>query len=284
VDPAEELERIRRALAEAARRGHRSLRSVSQQMGQHPAYWTRALTGRRPLRLQGALELLAALRVDAEEFFEVLYPLGGAAEAKLTRPGPDLWDRQGSSLRDMMRRARALEARREPTPAELTARAGRTLIAMLRRAGLRQRAASQALGLGPGALGQALRGNAALNVEHVLATLALLDLTPARFFAELFGPDEEDVLAGMRWSRYLDQVEGLVASASGRLLAQKRGDARPKAKGKTKGRSARGPAKAGTAAKGGKPPRGGKAAKGRKPATSDETPTPSRKRPRKGKS
>jgi transcriptional regulator with XRE-family HTH domain len=226
VEIAEELERIRRALAEAAERSRRSLRALSQEMGQHPAYWTRALAGKRPLRLERALGLLAALTVDAEEFFEVLYPLGGPAEAKLVAPAPDPWERQGlPSLRETMRRARALSGEPEPTPASLTARAGQILRQMLRRAGLRQRRASEALGLGPGALGQALRGNAALNVEQVLATLQLLGVTPARFFAELFGPADAHVLAGMRWSRFLDRLEGLVAGAAEGLLAESPGQA-----------------------------------------------------------
>jgi transcriptional regulator with XRE-family HTH domain len=229
VDPAQQLARVTQALHDAVRRSGWPLHEMSERLGQHPAYLSRALRGRGPLRFLTVLRLLDLLGLFPEDFFEILFPLGGEAAVRLApptsgRPGDD----DLRSLSEAMRRARAQEGLPPWTPDYLTERAGKVLRELLRRGGARQREVSAALGLGASSLGQALRGNAALNLQHVFGTLAAIGVSPARFFAELFGPEEKNLLGSLRWTEYLDQMEGLMVGAFEAIEARRGGGEAPR--------------------------------------------------------
>jgi transcriptional regulator with XRE-family HTH domain len=223
VEAEPQLRRVSEALREAVRRSGWPLQEMSERLGHHPAYLSRALRGRGPLRLSAVFRLLDLVGVLPEDFFDLLFPLGGEAAAWLAPAGPGSpQDGDRRSLSEMTRRAREQEGLPAWTPDYLTGRAGKVLRDLLRRRGARQREVSAALGLGASSLGQALRGNAALNLEHVFGALAVVGTSPARFFAELFGPEERNVLGSLRWTEYLDRMEELMAGAFQAIEARQR--------------------------------------------------------------
>jgi transcriptional regulator with XRE-family HTH domain len=213
VDPTAERGRIVEALAQAVRRAGLSLGAASEALGHHPDHLSRAFSGKGPLRFEEVLQLLARIEVDAESFFERLYPLGGPAEARFEARDPDTYEAEGKRLRALLVAAREQEGTPTLGPAERAERARGLLKRRLKSAGILHPEASRALGLGQTALGQVLQGKAALNVEHLLGALAVSGASPARFFAELFGPDDDDFLPKVPWSTFLGTVEGLITGA-----------------------------------------------------------------------
>jgi transcriptional regulator with XRE-family HTH domain len=208
---AEALARLREALSHAVRRSGRSLPDLSQRLGRIPQHLELALAGRRALRLAEVFRLLALLGEEPHEFFDACFPLGGEAEREFRRRNPD--PAGEARLRELLEAAAAEQAEPPPTPKELSFRATRLLCAYLRAGHCTQERASRALGLGPSALGQVLQGKTAFRCEYLLGTLALLDVSPARFFAELLGPADREVLPRVRWSQLVATVDRLVAGS-----------------------------------------------------------------------
>lgn len=92
-------------------------------------------------------------------------------------------------------------------PAELTAEAARLLRDLLHRRGLKQNRVSVELGLGPMALGQALRGASSLTCQHLFGILRATRVSPERFFKELAGRPEGGPMAELEWALLLDALE-----------------------------------------------------------------------------
>lgn len=184
------------------------LEDMSQNLGFHPHYLGRTLRGRLPLNVEVVFRVLNGLKVEPDRFFEDLYPFGGEGMAVVLRK-PSPGGGRDPSLRRLsseLRKARG----EEWSPAALSRKAGDVLRGMLRRRGIRQRDASLALGMGPTALGQALRGYAELSFGHVFGTLTVCGAPPGRFVIELFGPGDAALLGRMRWLRALDYAERVV--------------------------------------------------------------------------
>ncbi len=185
------------------------LEDMSLSLGFHRHYLGRSLRGRLPLKVEVAFRVLNALRQDPHRFFEDLYPFGGPAMAAvLRRPSPG--GGRDESLRRLGRELRKERGEEGWSPALLAKRSGEVLRGMLRRRGIRQRDASLALGMGPTALGQVLRGYAELHFGHVFGTLGVCGAPPGRFVQELFGPRDQTLLGKMRWLRALDYAERVV--------------------------------------------------------------------------
>lgn len=185
------------------------LEDMSLNLGFHRHYLGRSLRGRLPLKVEAVFRVLGALRQDPHRFFEDLYPFGGPAMAAvLRRPSPGGGRDEG--LRRLGRELRKARGEESWTPAFLARRSGEVLRGMLRRRGIRQRDASLALGMGPTALGQVLRGYAELHFGHVFGTLGACGAPPGRFVQELFGPRDATLLGKMRWLRALDYAERVV--------------------------------------------------------------------------
>jgi transcriptional regulator with XRE-family HTH domain len=165
------------------------------------------------LRIEEAFQLLALLGAEPYEFFEEIFPLGGEARTRLALSTQgDQGQRATSRIRDLIHREAALRGDPPPTPRDFAARAGRLLRDALRRAHISQEEASRRLGLGPTALGQALRRTRRLSFAHLFGVLSLVDHSPGRFFEELFGPGEEEILPGLDWSSLLERLEPLMTA------------------------------------------------------------------------
>lgn len=205
MNPADECERLGRALTKLAHRTGQPLLEVSRALKFHAGYLSRAFRGRSPLRFAVVLRFLSHLGVQPDEYFDALYPFGGPAvrRARLLSPGAA---QAQDELRDLERLARD-ERGEDLTIEALAERAGRLLREMLRRQHVSQQEASRRLGMGPHALGQALRSAEGLCVEHLFGVLAVTEISPARFFQELFGPPEADLLGAISWSAMLDDLE-----------------------------------------------------------------------------
>lgn len=219
METADALATLRAALHDAVQRSPFSAREVSRRLGRHPGYLGRVLNGRLELKVRETAELLALLGIEAEEFLEAVYPLGGG-DAEVARRRRAAQDERvaGTSTREV---ARMLDRRSPLAPAELTAKARRLLRRMIRAGGTTQRALSLRLGLSRDALGQALRGSTQLSFRHLFGCLEGLGVEPGRFFAEIAGPDDRDVVASLRWRRRLDLAERFAVAEAGVPLPER---------------------------------------------------------------
>lgn len=208
VSGSTEATRVGRQLRELSRQGRVSLAELSRQCGHHSHYFSKVLRGQDALKVRDLVEALEILKTEPADFFSWLYPFGGKGLAKLRKargrelvPGratPEpLRRRLGRSSQDAMLR----------DPEELTAWMGELLRDLLRRKGVSQLRASLELGLGPRALGNALRGHTDLKLEQVFGALDICGVTPARFFRELFGGRITPPLAAVQWQELLDTIE-----------------------------------------------------------------------------
>lgn len=219
LQPREELEELQKGLKKAIASAGRSISALSEDLGFHSLYLVRALSGARRLRVDLVFQILARLDQVPELFFADVFPLGGAfAELRARAAKGRPQERSESSLRiavrDQARRRGAI------TPSEHELRAGELLRLVLQRRGATQRAASQALGLGPDALGQVLRGSARLTFLHLFGILRFTGTTPGRFFFELFLPRPPEPEEIHERAALLDVIERLVEETSKGLLAR----------------------------------------------------------------
>jgi transcriptional regulator with XRE-family HTH domain len=220
---ATEVERVEAALRDLLRHHGCSLRRASRALGRYRAYLGRTLRGRAPLKVEDVFRLLAFLKVEPYDFFEGSFPLGGEALLRLDRAGRRSFEPDGRDrLADMLRREAALRGEAPRSPRRWTERAAKLLRGHLRQAHLSQHEASRRLGLGPKVLGQGLRGETRLTFEHLFGALSVAGVSPGRFFEELFGPGEEEILPGLTYSGLIGQLEPLTVAACEELAGEPR--------------------------------------------------------------
>lgn len=197
-----------RQLKGLARQSGVSLAELSRRCGHHSHYFSKVFRGQDSLKVRDLVEALANLKTEPGAFFSWLYPFGGAGLAELRKAkGRELVP--GHAAPEPLRRrvAKAGQDAMLRDPEQLTAWMGELLRDFLRRKGLSQPQASERLGLGSRALGHALRGQTDLRLEQVFGVLDLCQVTPARFFREVFGGRITPPLAAMQWQDLLDTIE-----------------------------------------------------------------------------
>lgn len=208
MDVQPSIERLRGALSEVIGRSQMPLSQLSKGLGHHRNYLGKVLNGHLRVRVRELFELLTLLKVPPADFFDIYYPLGGLAHVRLRARYRDgelpIW---GSDLRwfgelDAWRRSLS-----PPSPEELEERAARLLRQYVRVSPTTQRAISRELGLSPDALGLALRGNTRLDFRHVFGVLQAIGMEPERYFAELVGPEDRNLVDTLRWNQLLDEIE-----------------------------------------------------------------------------
>lgn len=196
----------------------KTARAASEALGFHGAFLTRAFRGHRPLRVEVVFRLLASLRELPYEFFDLHYPFAGDRLPAGQGPGP--LDLPGEPtlaelVRGEYRRTRTL------APGEHRDDLAAWLRRAIRRAKASQKEISLRLGLGPYALGLALRGNSQLTFFHVFGVLDALGFDAGRMFFEVFLPRPASPLQGLRRERQLDAAEGIVRGTE-QALAERR--------------------------------------------------------------
>jgi len=213
------LDRLRQALREAVAYSGRELQDLSKELGRSHGHLGKLLNGHLQLYVREVFELLDLLELRPEDFFDVYFPLGGPRHARLRA----LYQAHSLPIWEVdVRSFAALEARRrgipELSPRALEAKTARLLRQRLKKAGASQRSISLALNLSGDALGQALRGNTRLLFRHVFGILAEIGVRPERFFAELLGPDDGELVGTLRWYHLLDEIEAHLVPTVDKLL------------------------------------------------------------------
>ncbi len=201
-----------------------SARSVSTQLGYDPLYLTNVFRGRYRFRVEVLFQVLLAVGDSPFLFLHEEHPFGGPAWAALTGKPPEGSEGSGGSrfLDTLSDRLAAEASAKEPEAYRL--RIGELLRYHLRRAGLSQQEASLALGHGPGALGQVLRGYGQLTLTQVFGVLSLLGMRPGRFFLEVFLPTAINPADRAQEADLLDAFGELFAEMSEAFLARREGD------------------------------------------------------------
>ncbi len=195
--------------------GHR-MRRVSEAMGRSLELLPRALAGTSPLKLKDVLGIFTVLGEHPLRFFERRYPLGGSvfgpdARARLREVAPDMPRFDGLiAVGQRLERAPAVDAAVQA--------AGLLLRRLIVEQGWQQRRVSQALGLRPDTLGQALRGGMDLEMWHIFGVLAVIEVGAPRFFQDLLAPG--DSLAGATWNEMVRVLERLLSGAGPALVAR----------------------------------------------------------------
>lgn len=212
------MHRLGRGIQGTVRTYQTSARAVSLALGYHAGQLTQVLNGHRPMRVRLVLEVLEHLGASAGRTFDVLYPLGGIAEAVLREDAGPVIDPPGTKpLRDLVAGLERAEGP-GPAPAEMVRKLGLLLRRELRLAQVSQREVSRGLGLGEDALGKALRGDSELTFLHVFAVLDATRRSPARIFAELFAPTKSGPMEQLELGRHLDDLEAHRSFLAKRLL------------------------------------------------------------------
>lgn len=232
MSPREEIARLARGLTELLRRAHVPLYVMSGELGHHANYLTRVFTGHLPMKVREVFAILAAVHVDPKDFFDLFFPFGGPAVTELLRRPPPGFE-PDPVLRDTLRQEREARGELVLQPEQWAKKAGSVLREHLRRKRVNLRQASMAAGMGPDALGQALRGYTQITFQHVFAAIEAGGSPPGRFFMDLFGAPDDDLLEGLRWSMYLDEIEkgfeAMAEQAKARLEAQRAANTRAEA-------------------------------------------------------
>ncbi len=225
MDPTEEVERLGQALQRLIESHDTTARALSRRLGYHHGHLTLVFHGHRPMRVRLVFELLDKLRAAPIRFFKACYPLGGPAHIELRKDAKPSIDLPGAMPLTEAAQRRADRLGLRLTPAGAAEKLGRILRREIRASGKTQREISLDLGLGAGALGQALRGNSELTFLHVFGVLATIGRSPGRLFAELFAPEPGDPMARFELALELDhQEEQFRATAEGALARRKGGN------------------------------------------------------------
>ncbi len=211
-------------------RDHRtSARRLSLALGQHPRFLSRALTGQRPLRMETVFEVLGLLGEHPYGFFRAVYPLAGRILPPLTAEQRAALDPPGLPTLQALVQWQLASEPRLPAAA-YRRRVAEALRRAIRRHGRPLRHLSLELGLGPHALGLALRGNSQLTALHVLGVLTLLGADPGRVFFEAFLPEPASPLEHLERDKMLDAYEGLLRSTEEGFLARRKRKAEDEAR------------------------------------------------------
>ncbi len=203
-------------------RDHRtSAVRLSLALGQHPKFLTRAFRGHRPLRVETVFQVLGLLGVHPYAFFKVVYPLGGRILPPLTTQQRAALDAPGlPTLRALVQWQLDSEV---PLPAAAhRRRLAEALRRAIRRHGPSVRGLSLQLGLGPHALGLALRGGTQLTVLHVLGVTGALGIDPGRVFFEAFLPEPGSPLEHLERDQMLASFERLLQATEEGFLARRK--------------------------------------------------------------
>lgn len=205
---------------------HTSAREVSRALGWHAAFLTRAFNGHRPLRVEVVFEVLAHLREVPYDFFRLHYPFGGNRAGLYVAGAESQFDLPGlTSLREAIRE----QFQREGTlsSSEYRLRMGAWLQREFRARGISVRSVSLRLGLGPTALGQALRGGSQLTFFHVFAALEAIGADPGRMFLAVFLPELPSPIERLEQEQRLAILEKVVVETEEGFLARRKRLGRP---------------------------------------------------------
>ncbi|HRC84245.1 MAG TPA: helix-turn-helix transcriptional regulator [Thermoanaerobaculia bacterium] len=220
------LERLRSSLRQWISAYGTTPAALSLRIGRDASYLSRVLAGSRPLKLEVLFEALRAFGGDPREFFDMSFPLGGDAAYYLRYPSrsasPAL-----SVLSEAARRAREVSGYYDRTPADHVSKLAQHLRQVLRRERRSQREVSVALGLRRDSLGLALRGNTDLTSFHLLGTLEILEISPARFFTELFTVNASRPVDGLRSAKMVAALEVALSKAALARVADERAETGP---------------------------------------------------------
>ncbi len=217
--PDEALATLGRALRRLIRSEGLRLGEFSRKLGFGPDYLGRAFRGRYPLRVELVFEILQRLTVLPFEFFDSVFPFGGPVTLKAAKtrgvsdlPGEQRW---AHYFRDQL-----LE-QRPRCVGEHAEHFRQWLRHAIEDREQTQRRISEALGRGPTALGQALRGNTELTFFHVFGVLHHLEVSPARFFVEAFGREAGNPAERIRRLRTLDYFERVLETTGAKYFARR---------------------------------------------------------------
>lgn len=217
--PDEALAQLGRALRRLIRTEGLKLGNFSRELGFGADYLGRAFRGRYPLRVELVFKILKRLTVVPFEFFDSVFPFGGPVTLKAakTRGVSDL---PGEQRWELYFREKLFE-QRPRTVAEHAGRFGRWLRHAIEDREQTQKKISESLGMGPTALGQALRGNSELTFFHVFGVLHHLEVSPARFFVEVFGREAASPADRIRRWRTLDYFERVLETTGEKYYARR---------------------------------------------------------------
>lgn len=197
-------------------------REASRALGWHSAFLARSFNGHRPLRVEVVFQVLAHVGVLPYEFFRLHYPFGGSRAGLYVAGAGSSFDIPGlvtleDAIREQVRREGVL------SPSEYRLRMGAWLRREIHAQGDSMRSVSLNLGLGPTALGQALRGESQLTFFHVFGALEAIGSDPGRMFLAVFLPEPATPIERLEQAQRLSILEKVVVqSEEGFLARQKR--------------------------------------------------------------
>lgn len=206
------LERLRHGLREAVRQRGLTLAQASKKLRHHPHYLSRCLAGTLDLKVREVFELLALLGVDAEDFLAGLFPFASPVAVH----APTVKSQAGEDLQRLIRKERAQRGEDLTSPVAVTAKARRTLSGLIRRRRLKQKEVSARMGVALRYLTAALYGTKRLTSETLFQALEAIEVEPGRFFLELYGPPDQQLVAQLTWSAHLDEIEEVLRFLKGR--------------------------------------------------------------------
>lgn len=210
-----------KALQELLTEHRTSAREVSRALGWHAAFLTRAFNGHRPLRVEVVFDVLAHLREVPYDFFRLHYPFGGSRAGLYVGGAKSPLDLPGLiSLQEAIREQ--FRKQGVPTSSEYRLRIGAWLQRELRTRGVSMRSVSQRLGLGPSALGQALRGESQSTFFHVFGALEAIGADPGRMFLAVFLPEPPSPLERLEQEQRLAILEKVVVETEEGFLARRK--------------------------------------------------------------
>lgn len=196
-------------------------REVSRVLGWHSAFLARAFNGHRPLRVEVVFQVLAHLGGSPYNFFRLHYPFGGSRAGLYVAGAGSSFDLPGlvtleDAIREQVRREGVL------SPSEYRLRMGAWLRREIRGQGASMRSVSLKLGLGPTALGQALRGESQLTFFHVFGALEAIGSDPGRMFLAIFLPEAAAPIERLEQDQRLSILERVVIESEEGFLARRK--------------------------------------------------------------
>lgn len=217
---------LAKALKQQIRARGTSAAAISLALGQHPAFLSRALNGQRPLRVEVVFAALHQLHILPFEFFWMVFPFGGTP-----LPASQLKAHSDPSVVEFRELTRRLFQRRGRLSSdEYRLRIGAWVKEEIARRDRSVRQVSLAMGLGPTALGKALRGESQLTFTQVFRALEAVRTDPGRLFVSLFLPDLEDPFARLEREEVLRYLEAALITGDPAFEVLRKRKARQKQK------------------------------------------------------